>query len=362
MIQTLDQRPLVVRFGALGDMVILTVLIRHLHARFRQPVDILASGGWARPLLQDQPGVGNIYVIRSRNTPYWLNREQREMVKVLRERGTGPTWLADHDNRKTTWLLQRAGWTPEHWCHYEGLKDEPGPHFCDLFLRFAYRNPPVLGGNDLPLTASDAYGQLLVSDKQRSELHTWLTSRSLAGQPLILIQVGNKRTMRRGLRKRASNSKYWPEENWAAVLRDLRELHPDHAIVLLGVPQEAALNDEIMLLAGISNVHNVAHELPIPRLIALCETAAGMISVDTGPAHVAAAVGCPVVTLFGKAEPLMYAPRGEKATVRCVTGVKDGETDLAYIRSVDVLTNWQSLNDPANPRQPPGSQLPPDQQ
>src|ERR1700712_4574281 len=104
----MNQRPLVVRFGALGDMVILTVLIRHLHARFGQPVDIVASGGWARPLLQDQPGVGDIYVIRSRNTPYWLSSEQREMVKVLRARGAGPTWLADLEdrNRTTTRLLQ----------------------------------------------------------------------------------------------------------------------------------------------------------------------------------------------------------------------------------------------------------------
>jgi hypothetical protein len=75
---------------------------------------------------------------------------------------------------------KRAGWTPKHWCHYEGLKDVPGPHFCHLFLRFVYRNPPVLGGNDLPLTATDAYGQLLVSDKQREALNVWLTSRGLA--------------------------------------------------------------------------------------------------------------------------------------------------------------------------------------
>jgi ADP-heptose:LPS heptosyltransferase len=340
MSQISNPRPLVVRFGALGDMVILTVLIRHLHARFGQPVDILASGSWARPLLQNQPGIGNIYVLRSRNTPYWLSSEQREVVKTLRARGVGPTWLADHDNRKTTALLQRAGWTPEHWCNYYQL-DLPGPHFCDLFLRFAYRNPPALGGQDLPLTASDAYAQLTVSDAQRTELQTWLTAKSLAAQPLILIQVGNKRTMRRGLRKRASNTKYWPESSWAAVLRGLREQHPDHAILMLGVPQEAALNDEIMQLAGVSNVHNVANELPIPRLIALCERAVGMISVDTGPGHVAAAVGCAVVTLFGRAEPLIYAPRGPQQKTQFLKGTAAGEHAMLSITPADVLSSWQ---------------------
>ncbi len=339
----LNSRPLVVRFGALGDMVILTVLIRHLHARFGQPVDILASGGWTRPLLQDQPGVGNVYVIRSRKTPYWLSSEQRKLVKVLRERGPGPTWLADHENQKTRWLLQRAGWQPDHWCHYEGLRDVPGPHFCDLFLRFAYRNPPVLGGADLPLTAGDAHGQLLVTDAQRHDLQQWLKIKVLVNRQLILIQVGNKRTMRTGFRKRARSTKYWPEKNWASVLRSLRELHPDHAILMLGVPQEAALNDEIMQLANISGVYNVATELPIPRLIALCAAASGMISVDTGPAHVAAAVGCPVVTLFGRSEPLMYVPRGPGIHSRCLTGEHLGERSMLGIETSDVMAAWQAV-------------------
>lgn len=342
MSQTLNPRPLVVRFGALGDMVILTVLIRHLHARFGQPVDIVASGGWARPLLQDQPGVGEIYVIRSRNTPYWLSSEQRAVVKALRQRGAGPTWLADIDNRKAKWLLQRAGWTPQLCCEYHGLRDIPGPHQCDMFLRFAYRNPPIIG-EDLPLTSNDAYGQLWVSDPQRSALQQWLVSKGLANQQLILIQVGNKRTMRRGLRTRASNTKYWPEENWAAVLRDLRKLHPDHAILMLGVPNEAALNDEILKLATIDNAYNIANELPIPRLIALCERAVGMVSVDTGPAHVAAAVGCRVVTLYGKSDPSIYQPRGAQLNSVCLSKQYQGERSMLGIQPADVLAAWQAV-------------------
>ncbi|MGC3982705.1 MAG: glycosyltransferase family 9 protein [Steroidobacteraceae bacterium] len=338
----LNTRPLVVRFGAMGDMVILTTLIRHLHARFGQPVDILASGGWARPLLQDQPGVGDIYVIRSRNTPYWFSSEQRAAVAALRKRGAGATWLADHDNGKTQSLLKRAGWTPQHWCHYAGLGSGI-QHFCELFLQFAYRNPPMLGGADLAPNGNDAYGQLLVNDAQRDEVQQWLQSRGLVDQPLILIQVGNKRTMRRGLRQRASNTKYWPEANWATLLQSLRAQRPDHTILMLGVPQEAALNDEILQLAGIDNAHNVAHELPIPRLMALCQRAVGLISVDTGPAHLAAAVGCPVVTLFGKANPAIYTPRGPSPLSLAVTGSVDGEPSMLGITPAEVLSAWTRL-------------------
>ncbi|HWW21493.1 MAG TPA: glycosyltransferase family 9 protein [Steroidobacteraceae bacterium] len=339
----MNARPLVVRFGALGDMVILTVAIRHLQARFGQPVDVIAAAEWTAELLGDQPGVGDIQAIGSRKRPYWLSRPQQRLVRWLRERGPGPTWLFDHDNRKIESLLRRAGWTAEHWCHHEDMQGLMGSHFCDRWLRFAYRNPPILGGEDLPVGASDAHGELVVTPAQRLLVARWLQQRGWPAQRLILIQVGNKRTMRRGLQRRRSNLKYWPEENWAAVLRGLRAMHPAHEILLLGVPQEAALNERILGLASIPHAHNVVHELSIPKLIGLSELATGMVSVDTGPAHLAAAVGCSVVTLFGSTEPFMYAPRGRNARVSCLIGARPGGRSMLYIEPSEVLTAWREV-------------------
>jgi heptosyltransferase-3 len=331
-----------VRFGALGDMVMLTVAIRHLHARLGQPVDILAAASWTRPLLQGQPGVGDIFLLASRKAAHWLSPAQQRLVGELRARGAGPTWLFDHDNRKVCRLLQRAGWTARYWCHHEDLSGLSGSHFCDRWLRFAWRNPPILGGKDLSPPSNDAFGELIVTGAQRSEVDAWSQARPWAGRPLILIQAGNKRTMRRGLRRRRSNSKYWPESNWAAVLRGLRALHPEHAILLLGVLQESRLNQEILGLAGIANAYDIVHELSISRLLGLAGRAMGMISVDTGPAHLAAAVGCTVVALFGKTEPFMYAPRGRAAVVECLVGEHEGERSMLYIRPEQVLAAWQA--------------------
>jgi heptosyltransferase-2/heptosyltransferase-3 len=158
---------------------------------------------------------------------------------------------------------------------------------------------------------------------------------------LILIQAGNKRTMRRGLRRRRSNSKYWPEENWAQVLRGLRALHAGHAILLLGVPQESSLNQQILRLAAITNAYDVVHELSISRLLGLAGRATGMVSVDTGPAHLAAAAGCTVVAMFGTSEPFMYAPRGRDAVVECVAGEYEGHRSMLYITPQQVLAAWQ---------------------
>jgi ADP-heptose:LPS heptosyltransferase len=337
----MNARPLIVRFGALGDMVMLTVAIRHLSARFGQPVDIVAAGDWTAQLLQDQPGVGEIRAMGTRKRPYWLGPAQQRLVRWLRERGPGPTWLFDHDNRTVCQLLQRAGWTAAHWCHHEDMQGLTGSHFCERWLRFAYRNPPLLGGQDLPVSASDAYGELMVTPAHRSLVSQWLHQRGWPAQRLILVQVGNKRTMRRGFQRRRSNSKYWPEENWAAVLRGLRELHPEHEILLLGVPQESQLNERLLSLARIPKAHNVVHELSIPKLIGLSELATGLVSVDTGPAHLAAAIGCSVVTLFGTTEPFMYAPRGRHAAVSCLVGEREGVRSMRYIDPSEVLTAWR---------------------
>ena len=186
---------------------------------------------------------------------------------------------------------------------------------------------------------------LVVTQAQRAQLAAWLETRGLAEQPLILVQIGNKRTMRRGPRRLAVNNKYWPNERWAEVLRYLRGRHPRHALVLLGTGPEFQLNQELAALAGIGGLHNVADDLPIPRLVALLDRAAALVTVDSGPAHAAAAVGCPQVVLFGKASPTLYRPWGTAAAeVRLLTGLVDGEPGMLGIDAGSVIAACAALN------------------
>ena len=136
-------RPLVMRCGAFGDMVLVTALIQQLHARFGTPVDVITSGGWARPLLTPRQGVGEIYTLRSRRTPYWLDREQQALVRQLRERGAGPTWYCDGGGHGRA-LLRRAGITDALVCDTRDLPWLPGEHFVERWLRMAAQTPPAL--------------------------------------------------------------------------------------------------------------------------------------------------------------------------------------------------------------------------
>jgi ADP-heptose:LPS heptosyltransferase len=339
------KRPLAVRCGAFGDMVLLTALIRVLHARFGAPVDIVTSGPWSEPLLRGQPGVGDIWSVRSRKTPYWLSPDQRQLVRALRARGVGPTWYCDGSDAARP-LLARAGIPAQFIVDVKDHPLLPGEHATEQWRRLAQITPAAIAeaANAADLAAVTPGCFLQVSDRQREDLECWLQARGLAAAPLILVQIGNKRTMRRGLRRLAVNHKYWPNERWAEVLRGLRQRCPDHSIVLLGTGPEYALNEEIALQAGISGLYNAADALPIPRLVALLARGAGLITVDSGPAHAAAAVGCPLVVLFGKALPSLYRPWGTAAAdVKVLCGQIAGVPDMLGIEASSVMAAWASL-------------------
>jgi len=325
-------------------MVLLTALIRVLHAEFHSPVDIVTSGPWSEPLLRGQPGVGEIWSLRSRKTPYWLSADQRRVVRRLRARGVGPTWFCDGSDAARP-LLARAGIPEEFVVDVKNHPLLPGEHATEQWRRLAQIVPSaIVAPPDVELAAVTPGCYLQISEPQRIDIEAWLRSRGLAAAPLILMQIGNKRTMRRGLRRLAVNNKYWPTDRWVEVLRHVRLRCPEHAIVLLGTGPEYALNQEVAALANIARLYNAADDLPIPRLVALLARADGLITVDSGPAHAAAAVGCPLVVLFGKALPSLYRPRGTAgADVKLLCGQVGGEPDMLGIESRSVIAAWSSL-------------------
>lgn len=338
------ERPLAVRFGAFGDMVLLTALIRVLNAEFGLPVDILTSGPWSAPLLRGQPGVGEIFSVRSRKTPYWLSGDQQRVVRQLRARGRGPVWFCDGGDEGRG-ILTRAGIPDELIVHARDHALLSGEHTTERWRRMAQIMPSALAGTqavDLSAVTPGCY--LKVGAAQRADVDGWLQARDLAGVPLIMVQIGNKRTMRRGLKRLSPNNKYWPAERWAEVLRSLRAQHPKHAIILLGTGPEYELNAEIAAQANIAGLHNAADDLPIPRLVGLLERAVGLISVDSGPAHAAAAVGCPQVVLFGRAPPWLYRPWGTAgAEALVLRGEIDGEPNMLGIETRSVIAAWTTL-------------------
>jgi ADP-heptose:LPS heptosyltransferase len=334
--------PLVMRFGAFGDIVLLTVLLRQLHARFGKPVDVISSGPWTQPLLAGQPALGRLFVIRSRRTPYWMSLDQHRLVAWLRRRGAGPTWFCDLNLGKD--LLHRGRIPDEYICDSRSFAWLPGETFADRFIRLANETPAAFAGRlPAPHAALSRAAQIVVTAADRAGADEWLARRNLTGRPFIVIHPGSRHIARRGLRSRAGSDKYWPEPRWGQVIRIVRDLRPDHAVLLSGTPKERKFNEDIMALSAATDVHNVADDLPIRTLLPLLERAHSMISVDTGPAHAAAALGCPTVALFGTAPPTLYRPGGSTTPVATLTGTVNGVQNILGITAESVIAAWFDL-------------------
>ena len=221
----------------------------------------------------------------------------------------------------------------------------PGEHATEQWRRLAQLSPRA-ASNDAPCDmALIAPGcELVVHPAQLLDLAEFRSARGFGNAPYFALQIGNKRTMRRGFKRMAVNAKYWPNERWSAVLHYLRVRHPEHTIVLLGTGPEVQLNETLKDMAKVERVVNVADDLPIPRLVAVLARADGLITVDSGPAHVAAAVGCPQVTLFGKASTALYRPLSTTgADVRVLTGTVGGQPDMLGIEIAAVIAAWETL-------------------
>lgn len=140
-------------------------------------------------------------------------------------------------------------------------------------------------------------------------------------------------------------AKCWPAERYAEVVRALA-LHGLRAIVNFG-PGEEQLAREVELAA---NGVALAISTTVAELIALCRRARICIGGDTGPLHLAAAVGVPVVALFGPTDPVRTRPYSDGAIVlrsersqTTTSHLKDPEAGLLQITAAEVIAAARHL-------------------
>ena len=100
-------------------------------------------------------------------------------------------------------------------------------------------------------------------------------------------------------------NKRWPPDRLGEVARVLRDVHGLRSAVLWG-PNEQPLAEEVVSRSMGAAV--IAPKTTIADLVALARGASLMVSGDTGPTHIAAAVGTPIVALFGPTRPLRNGP------------------------------------------------------
>jgi ADP-heptose:LPS heptosyltransferase len=125
-----------------------------------------------------------------------------------------------------------------------------------------------------------------------------------------------------------SRTKNWPVDRFVALAAALAAEGP--IVWVVGPVEEESGIVAATAAAAIPGATSW-RELPLEDLARHLAGARLFVGNDSGVAHLAAAVGCPVVVLFGASDPLVWAPRGKSVTV-----VGDGTGGMAAI-GIDVV-------------------------
>ena len=96
-------------------------------------------------------------------------------------------------------------------------------------------------------------------------------------------------------------TKLWGDERFRALLARL----PHDRVVLTGSNSEAA---QVAAMAG--DCLNLAGKTSLTELVELLRRCAVLVTGDSGPMHLAVAVGTPVVAIFGPTDPVLTGPYG----------------------------------------------------
>lgn len=106
-------------------------------------------------------------------------------------------------------------------------------------------------------------------------------------------------------------NKRWPLDHFRQVIAQLRTRLPGTQILILGGAEDRPLG-AALAAAGVSGVRDLTGQLDLQELVEVMRRVRVLVTNDTGPMHIAAALGRPVVGLFGPTEPRRTGPYGAR--------------------------------------------------
>lgn len=284
----------------LGDSVITIPAVRALRALFPgSPITMLAPANLAE-LWENEGSIDRVIPVPG---PSGL-RDARALIGALR--------LDRYDlgvlfpNSFSSALLFFLG----------GVRARLGYATDGRSLLLTSRVPPPRGGGHqvhrylalvrtLGPVEADPRPSLRVPEPFRAWADALLRGRGIApGRTIVGINAGST----------YGEAKCWPPERFGALARMLRD-RCGAAVLAVGGPRERERAESVCAPPGPGAV-NTAGETTVMQLAALAARCAAFVSNDTGPMHLAAAVGAPVVAVIGPTDPGATGPLGEHVIVR----------------------------------------------
>ena len=302
-------RILILRVGASGDTLMVSPLVRALRQTFPNAYLAFLCSRSARDVIRHNPHLDEVISIAYRHLPPWLSPEKQGVLSRLRAMKLD--WaLALESHPHFVQMACRVH--PARVIAYGGLPQgegfeqadwDRGKHSIENHLRAARSLGVEPKGLEMELHYPS---DLDASLRQRLERQG-----AREGKLLVGVHAGWG-----GCKHRLNTTRLrsWPPENFAAVIRWLVE-RAGTGVVLTGSRADSPLMEFIARLSRVPCC-NLAGRLSWLEMAALIRRLNLYLTVDSGPAHLAAALGTPLITLWGPAIYEQTAPLPGRGPVR----------------------------------------------
>lgn len=291
---------LVLRLYFVGDVLLATPVLEALKRRFPAARLTVLVKQRAVEVLEGNPHVDEVMVydaVKHYHSPRWVLRLARELRQ--RHFSLAVDLTGDH---RSSWLLFASDPGFRVGLNHAGLG------FL-LDRRIDYRSKGHVVDHLLtsvePLGArsSDATPRIYLSESERAEAETLLAGAGFApGTEVLALSPGANWRFRR-----------WRPERFGELAARAAERTGVRSVVL-GSADDAGLAGAVVAASSGAAV-SLAGRTNLRGLAAVAGRARVFVGNDSGPMHVAASVGTPVVGLFGPNTPERFGPRGAPSRI-----------------------------------------------
>jgi lipopolysaccharide heptosyltransferase II len=306
---------LVIRVDLIGDVVLSLPAVRALKRAYPEAeIDFLALSASAG-ILANEPEIAHVLTFDPYFWRRWLGlmrpRAWREANSFLRKMHDRRYDLAVSISGDIASIVARLSGARRR----VGYAEEAYPYLLTDPVPGGRYGTPMHEVRYVLALAEAAGAEVLASDRR---LSLWVDGEStkqvagmLADARTTRGRQGSVITVHPGARN--GQAKRWPTGHIAALATRLaREL--DALVVLTGAPGEASLAEAVERQCA-GDVVNLCGKTSLPELAALLASSDLVISGDSGPMHIACAVGTPVVALHGPTDPAISGPTDPGAKV-----------------------------------------------